>query len=181
VSRRRRLLSEDLDVVDRARLALGEGGQQGLLALLLVTGLVWLRVGGRLGLDGGCRVVDREEAGIDDDGARRAEQVAGRLRVDGGDLLAGRRVEGGKEAARDEVVDLALVGANAGQLLRPLRRDDRVVVTDLVVGDDANWPAFAYCASAPPTFAAIVLSESTMSVVRYFELVRGYVSSLCVS
>ena len=41
-------------------------------------------------------------------------------------------------AARHEVVDLALVRPQRGEVLRTIGRDDGVVVADLVVGDDAT-------------------------------------------
>ena len=47
------------------------------------------------------------------------------------------RVEDRKEAAHDEVVDTAIVGAHLVELVLGVGRDDRVVVSDLLIVDDA--------------------------------------------
>ena len=52
-------------------------------------------------------------------------------------LEDGLGMEDGEEAARDEVVDAAVVVGELVEVVRRVRRDDRVVVADLVVGDDA--------------------------------------------
>ena len=134
---RRGLLGEHSDVADRARLALGEGRQERLLVL-------GIRRLGLVGFRGRCVVsrryvrVDREEARLDDDRARRAEQFARGLRVDRRDFLLGGRMKGRKKTACHEVVDLALIGTKRRDILRCLGRNDRVMVANLVVGDDAS-------------------------------------------
>ena len=134
---RRGLLGEHSDVADRARLALGEGRQERLLVL-------GIRRLGLVGFRGRCVVsrryvrVDREEARLDDDRARRAEQFARGLGVDGRDFLLGGRMKGREKTTRHEVVDLALIGTKRRDVLRCLGRNDRVMVANLVVGDDAS-------------------------------------------
>ena len=131
------LFREHGDVADRARLALGKCRQERLLVfgircLRLVT-LRGRRVVSR------CHIgIDREEARLDDHRARRAEQFARGLGVDRRDFLLGGRMKGRKKTACHEVVNLALIGTKRRDILRCLSRNDRVMVANLVVGDDAS-------------------------------------------
>ena len=81
--------------------------------------------------------VDAAPARHDQDLAAGAEDVLGDRRLDARVLELGVRVEDGEEAARDEVVDAAVVVAHLLELVLGVRRDDRVVVADLLVVDDA--------------------------------------------
>ncbi len=93
------------------------------------------------------------------------------------------RVEGGQEAAHDHVVDAALVVIHlVDGVALSKRRDDRVVVCDLLVlttrpsgqgvepVDVGRRGAYSFW---PPTSAAIGLISGTMSLVMKRELVRG--------
>ena len=131
------LFREHGDVADRARLALGEGRQQRLL-VFRIRRLGLFAFCGRCVLSRRYIRVDREEARLDDDRARRAEQFAPGLRVDGRDFLLGRRMKGREKPSCHEVVDLALIGTKRRDVLRCLGRNDRVMVANLVVGDDAS-------------------------------------------
>ncbi len=133
----RGLLGEHSHVANGACLALGERWQERLLVL----GIRRFRLVAfcrRRVVGGGNVGVDREEARVDDHGAGGAEQLARGLGVDGGDFLLGGRMERGEKPSSHEVVDLAFVGTERRDVLRCLGRNNRVVVANLVVGDDAS-------------------------------------------
>ena len=90
-----------------------------------------------LGLVGRSLAVDGAPAGLEHDLAARAEALAGDLGQHGRVLEHGLRVERGQEAARGHVVDALLVGRELDAHLGRVRRDDRVVIGDLLVVDDA--------------------------------------------
>src|SRR5207244_5704981 len=75
---------------------------------------------------------------LDEDAAARPEDALVDGRLDARALVDRLRVEDGEETLRDEVVDLALVVAHRAEVVVGLRRDDRVVVGDLLVVDDAR-------------------------------------------
>ena len=85
-------------------------------------------------------------------------------------------MEDGQEAPHDHVVDAAVVGVHLLELVLGAGGDDRVVVGDLLVVDDARerqhveaghvLGALARTRGCVPTSSAIGLISSTMSVVR---------------
>ena len=89
--------------------------------------------------------------------------------------VARRRVEDGEEAARDEVEDPALVRRERAHVVLDVGRDDRVVVLDLRVVDDAlsgslssfmtNRAAVAY-SGISTSVSAVGLSCGTRSPER---------------
>ena len=126
--RRSRLLLLRAHVARVDRLASLESRQL-LLATLVLVAL------SRLGV--GLLAVDAAPARHEHHLAARAEDVTGDLGLDARVLEHGLGVEDGEEAARDDVVDAAVVVAHLVDRVRRVRRDDRVVVGDLLVVDDA--------------------------------------------
>ena len=80
--------------------------------------------------------VDRLPTGLDQDATARPEHVLGDGRLDSRPFVDGFGVEDSQEATRDELVDLLLVLRERIRLRLGLRRDDRVVVGDLLVVHD---------------------------------------------
>src|SRR5438874_2014188 len=82
--------------------------------------------------------VDATPPGLERDLAARAEALLLDERDHGRARVAGRRMESGEEAPGDEIEDATLVGAEVVEVVVDVRRDDRVVVVDLRVVDDAR-------------------------------------------
>src|SRR5207245_6543080 len=92
----------------------------------------------RLLLGVGLEAVDAAPAGLERDLAARAEALFLDERDHGRARVTRRRMEDGEEATRDGVEDAALVGREVVDVVVDVRRDDRVVVVDLCVVDDAG-------------------------------------------
>ena len=122
-------LGQRLGLGARDGLAHLQGGQR-LLGLLVALPACSVRVVHALPVGGA-------PAGLDHHLAAAAEEVLGHPRLDHGALEARGGVEDGQEAPRDHVVDPLLVAPEARDVVVALGGDDRVVVADLRVVDDA--------------------------------------------
>ena len=133
-----------------------------------------LPVGRRRRVGQALLAVGRAPAGLDQHLAAGAEQVLADARLDDGALEARGGVEDRQEAARDHVVDAALVAGQPGEVVVALGGDDGVVVRDLRVVDHAaqgqaveararSGPASAYSGAAAPTPLTTHLSWPAMS------------------
>ena len=127
--------------------------------------------------------VDAAPARHEQHAAAGAEHVLGDRRLQPRVLEHGVGMEDGEEAAGDQVVDAPVVVAHLLDAVLGARRDDRVVVGDLRVVDDAAerqrvepghvGRGAARTRARLPTSSAVGLISPAMSPVRKRELVRG--------
>ena len=132
----------------------------------------------------GSLAVDAAPARHEQHPAAGAEDVLGDRRLDARVLEHGLGVEDGEEAARDHVVDAAVVVAHLVERVLGVGRDDRVVVGDLRVVDHAAERQHVEPGDVRPRprrtrgcarrCAAVgLISRDHVASVRKRELVRG--------
>ena len=149
-----------------------------LLALLeareLLVGALVLVGGAAVAL--GQLAVDAAPAGDEQDAAARAEDVLLDRRLDARVLEDRVGLEDGQEAARDEVVDAAVVVAELREVVRqfvgmiawwsPTFASSTTRASGSRSSDVTYFAPSAYSGPSRPTFAAVGLISGTMSLVR---------------